>query len=155
MGQSAQTSPDCDTQEMLAALPSMAKNEWKQAEDALKSFFYPVCINADGYEVTLVLERVGPYKNMIMVYIGGQFQGKWIAEDCEERRRFMQKKVRSLLTPKQKADYKKLSKRMQKELAQRYHNMEYETYSPQWSSFGALKKHLTTNNQSIRLIKIG
>lgn len=133
----------------------MTKDEWKQVEEALKGFFSPAYINADGYEVTLILERVGPYKNMIMVYIGGQFKGEWLGSDCEERRRFMQKKVRSLLTPKQKADYKKLPKRLQKELSERYHNMNYETYSPQWSSFGSLKKHLIANNQNIALVKIG
>ena len=133
----------------------MTKDEWKQAEETLKSFYSPVYINADGYEVTLALERVGPYKNKVMVYIGGQFQGKWLADDCEERRRFMQKKVHSLLTPKEKAEYKKLSKRQQKELAEKYHNLEYESYSPQWSSFGALKKHFIASNQNITLIKIG
>ena len=133
----------------------MTKDDWKRAEEALKSFLYPVYINADGYEVTLVLERVGAYKNMIMVYIGGQFQGNWLADDCEERRRFMQKKVHSLLTPKQKAEYKKLSKRQQKELAEKHHNLQYDSFTPQWSSFGSLKKHLIANNQEIRLIKIG
>lgn len=133
----------------------MTKDEWKQVEEAVKSFFSPVYMIADGYEVTLILERVGPYKNMIMVYIGGQFKGEWLGNDCEERRRFMQKRVRSLLTPKQKADYKKLPKRLQKELSEKYHSMNYETYSPQWSSFGALKKHLIANNQNIALVKIG
>ena len=142
-------------QAVTPALASMTKEDWKKAEEALKSFYQPVSINADGYAVTLILERVGPYKNMIMVYISGQFKGKWIAEDCEERRRFMQKRVRSLLTVKQKADFKKLPKRMQKELVERYHSMNYEAYSPQWSSFGAMKKHLIANNQSLCLVKIG
>ena len=133
----------------------MTKDEWKQAEESLKSFYSPVRVKADDYDITLVLERVGPYKNMIMMYINGQFQGKWLADDCEERRRFMQKKVRSLLSQKQKADFKKLTKRQQKELNERYHNLNFETYSPQWSSFGALKKHLIANNQNLTLIKIG
>jgi hypothetical protein len=132
----------------------MTKEEWKQAEDALKRLFFPVYLKADGYDVALVLERVGAYKNMIMVYIDGKFQGKWLAEDCEERRRFCQKKVRSLLTAKQKADYKKLSQRQQKDLSKRYHNLEYEIYTPQWSSFGALKRHLISNNTNIELVKI-
>lgn len=133
----------------------MTKDDWKQVEEALKSFFSPAHLKADDYEITLVLVRVGPYKNKIMVYIGGQFQGKWLETDCEERRRFMQRKVRSLLSSKQKADFKKLTKRQQKELNERYHNLNFETYSPQWSSFGALKKHLMANNQNLALIKIG
>lgn len=132
----------------------MTKEEWKQAEEILESLYYPVNLKADGFDVTLILERVGTYKNMIMVYIGGQFKGKWMSEDCEERRRFFQKKVRSLLTAKQKAGLKKLSKKRQKEFAESYHT-NYEIYTPQWSSFGALKKHLIANNKSIELVKIG
>lgn len=133
----------------------MTKEEWKRAEDALKSVLSPVYLKVDEYDVALVLERVSVYKNMIMVYIGGQFQGKWLTEDCEERRRFFQKKVHSLLNAKQKAAFKKMSKKSQKEFAGKYHNFEYESYSPQWTSFGALKKHLIANNGNIELIKIG
>lgn len=133
----------------------MTKEEWKRTEDALKSFFSPVCLKVDGYNVTLILERVGIYKNMIMVYIDGKWQGKWLTEDCEERCRFCQKKTRSLLTAKEKMAIRKLSKKAQKELANEHHNFQYESYSPQWTSFGALKKHLISNNEKIKLIKIG
>lgn len=133
----------------------MTKEEWKQAEETLKSFFSPVRLKADGYDVALCLERVGVYQNRIMVYVNGKFRWEWLSEECEERRRFCQKKMRSLLTAKQKADFRKLSKKQQKELAERYHSWEYAAYSPQWSSFGALKKHLTANNQSIELVRIG
>lgn len=68
----------------------MTKEEWKRVEEALTHFFHPVDLKADGYDVTLILERVGAYQNKIMVYIGGEFRGQWMAEDCEERRRFLQ-----------------------------------------------------------------
>ncbi len=132
----------------------MTKEEWAQAEKALQGFYSSVRLKVDEYEVTLILERVSTYKNMIMVYIGGEFKGKWLAEDCEERRRFFSKKARSLLSAKQKADFKKLPKRTQKDLSARYNNLTYETYSPQWSSFSALKKHFISNNQQIELVKI-
>lgn len=133
----------------------MTKEDWKRTEDALKSFFSPVCLKVDGYNVTLILERVGTYKNMIMVYIDGKWQGKWLIEGGEERRRFCQKKTRSLLTAKEKMAIRKLSKKAQKELANEHHNFQYESYSPQWTSFSALKKHLISNNEKIELIKIG
>lgn len=133
----------------------MTKEEWKKVEGAATSFYSTVHLKADGYDIALVLQRVGPYKNMIMVYVGGEFRGKWLQEDCEERRRFTQKKTHSFLDAKQKAELKDLPKRMQKELAKEHHNFTYDSYSPQWSSFGALKKHLIANNQSIELVKIG
>ena len=132
----------------------MTKDEWKQVEEALKDFYSIVRLKADGYEVGLTLKRVSTYKNAIMIYVGGVFKGEWLTKDCEERRRFCQRSVRSLLTNKEKAAFKKLSKKSQKEQMERYHNFTFETYSPYWTSFGALKKHLIANNQNIELVKI-
>lgn len=133
----------------------MSKDEWKQAEEALQHFFSSVQIQADGYNLTLRLERVGVYKNMIMVYINGEVKGEWLVKDCEERRRFFHKKTQSLLSSKQMADLKKLPKKQQKELAERYNGLKYDSYSPQWPSFGSLKRHLIANNTDIKLVKIG
>lgn len=130
----------------------MIQEEWRQAEQALQQILNPVKLKVDGYEVTLILERVGIYQNRIMIYINGEFRGKWLAEDCEERRRFMQEHTYSALTRKQKAAFEKLSKRRQKELREKY-PMTYSSFTPQWSSFRALKKHLCTNNQSIELLE--
>ena len=130
----------------------MTKEEWKQAEEALTHFFRPVELKVDGYDITLILERVGVYQNKIMVYIGGEFRGQWMVEDCDERRRFLQEHRHSLLNHKEKAKFKKLPKRMQKELQEKY-PMQYSSFTPQWSSFRALKKHFCANNQSIELLK--
>ena len=133
----------------------MTKDEWRKAEEALQQFFTTVKINADGYELILRLERIGTYKNAVMVYINGEFRGEWLARDCEERKRFMHKKTRSLLSTKEMANYKKLTKRQQKELAERYNDLKYDSYSPQWPSFGSLKRHLIANKKDIQLIQIG
>lgn len=131
----------------------MTKEEWNQAEKALQHFFTPVLLKADGYDVTLMLERVGVYSNKIMVYIGGKFKGQWLTTDCEERRRFMQKRSKSLVSSyKMKSLCRGLSKQGKEELRQRN---KYETYSPQWSSFKSLKNHLLKHNQDIQLIQIG
>ena len=131
----------------------MTKEEWKRVEEALTHFFHPVNLKADGYDVTLILERVGAYQNKIMVYIGGEFRGQWMPEDCEERRRFLQERKHNILSGKQRAEFEKLPKRMQKELREKY-PMKYSSFTPQWSSFRALKKHFCENNQSIELVKV-
>ena len=76
----------------------MTKEEWKQAEEALTHFFHPVELKVDGYDITLILERVSVYQNKIMVYIGGEFRGQWMAEDCEVRRRFLQEQRHNILS---------------------------------------------------------
>lgn len=131
----------------------MTKEEWKQAEEALTHFFHPVELKVDGYDITLILERVSVYQNKIMVYISGEFRVQWMTEDCEERRRFLQEQKRSLLSGKQKAEFRKLPRRMQKELCEEY-PMQYSSFTPQWSSFRALKKHFCANNQNIELVKV-
>ncbi len=130
----------------------MTKEDWAKAQEALNSMYQIVRLNADGYEVALQLVRVSAYRNAIAIYIGNVFKGEWIMGDCEERRRFVQKKERSLLSPKEKAKFKKLPKKIQKELDI---DRKYEFYQTHWSSFGALKKHLIANNKDIALVSIG
>ena len=78
----------------------MTAEDWKRAEQAL-NLFHPIQLKADGYDITLVLEPVSVYQNRIMVYIGGEFRGKWMAEDCEERRLFLQEHRHSLINHKE------------------------------------------------------
>lgn len=40
------------------------------------------------------------FQNAIAVYINGSFKGKWLVEDCEERRRFFCCKKRTLVKEK-------------------------------------------------------
>lgn len=133
----------------------MKKEEWKQVEAAATAFYPTAYLKVDGYDVALTLVRVSTYKNEIAIYVGGVFRGEWLGKDCEERRRFCQRRERSLLSAKQKADFKKLPKKQQKDLLNRYHSLTYEWYEPYWSSFGTLKRHLLANNKSVELVKIG
>lgn len=131
----------------------MLKDEWSRAQEALKSLFSFVKLKIDGYEVTLSLVRVDTYKNAIAVYVNGVFKGEWLMKDCEERRRFLQRKERSLLSQKQKSSWSKLPKKLQRELNEKY-DRKYEYYSSHWTSFNALKKHFISNNKNIELISI-
>jgi len=126
----------------------MTKEEWKRCQEALKSLMNYVKLKIDGYEVTITLVRVGTYKNAIAVYVNGYLKGKWLAEDCEERRRFIQKREKALYS---QAEIKKMPKKLQKELSQK----KYEYYQTHWTSFGALKKHFVENNENIELVSIG
>lgn len=131
----------------------MTKDEWKQVEDALQYFYKNVELEIDGYTITLVLQRVSVYKNAIAIFINGVFKGEWLTGECEENIRFIPKKEKSLLSSKEKESWKKLPKKTQKELKEKY-DRKYATYYSHWSSFGALKRHLIANNEDIKLIKI-
>ena len=126
----------------------MTKDEWAKVETATKSFFSMAKLKIDDYDIALRLQRVSTYKNVIMVYVNDVFKGEWLANDCEERRRFMCKKERNLAT---KSKIKHLPKKEQKILIDKY---KYCVYSPYWTSFSSLKKHLIKENQSIELVEI-
>lgn len=129
----------------------MNNEEWKQAESALKSMYTTVRLRCDEYELSLRLERINTYKLAIVFYINGVFKGKWLMEDCEERRRFFNPVEKSVLTAKGKKAYAKLSKKEQQEWHEKFFYISYTAY---WTSFRKLKKHLTENNKSIELIEI-
>lgn len=131
----------------------MTKEDWNKVKEALESIFRIAKLRIDDYEVSIALRRYGVYKNVIAIYVNEKFEGKWLCEDCEERRRFCRKREKSLLSSKQKKNLSKLSKKTQKELL-----MDRKTtfiyYEPYWTSFNSLKKHLIDNNKCIELIEI-
>ncbi|BFH10861.1 hypothetical protein WJ0W_005967 [Paenibacillus melissococcoides] len=126
---------------------SMTIEDWKTVEKNLRHLHYPVELNCDGYPVTLVLERVTPFKNGIAVYIDGTVKGSWIIDDCEERRRFMRPITKQLFTRKQLESAKKVSKKYYRDAAAQ----KYTYHDHRWYSFGSLKRHLIKNNEVIEI----
>ncbi|MFW5435227.1 hypothetical protein [Paenibacillus apiarius] len=126
---------------------SMTTEDWKTVEKNLRHLHYPVELNCDGYPVTLVLERVTPFKNGIAVYIDGTVKSSWLIDDCEERRRFMRPITKSLFTKKQLESAKKISKKYYKEAVAQ----KYTCHDHRWYSFRSLKSHLIKNNEVIEI----
>ncbi|MDP4092580.1 MAG: hypothetical protein Q8920_04395 [Bacillota bacterium] len=127
----------------------MTNEDWKEVDKKLHSFYNTVKLKCDGYEVSLVLERLNQFKNAIVVYINGAIKGEWLYCECEESRRFFRKVTRSVLSPKEKKAISKISKKLQKELGL---NNEYSFYCTYWTSFSSLKKQLIKQNSSIEHI---
>lgn len=130
----------------------MTNEDWKKVDNALKSVFSPGAkLLIDGYEVTLILCQKSQFQNAIAVYINGGFKGKWLVEDCEERRRFFCCKKRTLVKEK---DFKACgirSKKVKKEFADRYAYNEYLSY---WTNFSKMKKHFIDNNTNIEILEV-
>ena len=84
----------------------------------------------------------------IVVYVDGEIRGKWITEDCEIRRKFFQKHKHSILTRKEQEKLKRERKAFREAVLS---NSVYYTYSPYWSSFRSLKRHLCQNCTDITL----
>ena len=127
----------------------MTTEEWSRVRKALTQLGNIVTMKIDGYKVQVQLERISTYRNAIAIYVDGTFKGKWLTEDCEERRRFIQMRKKSLWTPKKLKELGISKKEQKKWLAEKY-----VYYQPTWTSFGALRGHLIGNNENIELMKI-
>lgn len=133
----------------------MTKEEWKKVEENLQIISSIVKLDCDGYEVTLSLQQISQFKNGIVVYVNGVFKGKWLIDDCEERKRFLPCKTKTLVKEKDikamgSSDFRMTKKRV-KEFKDKY---SYYVYSNTWTSFREMKKHFEQNNQSIKIIDI-
>jgi len=128
----------------------VTQQEWKEVEEKLKSFYQIVELRCDNYKISLILERMDQFKNAIVVYVNGKIKGEWMTSECEESRRFFRKVTKSILSPKQKKLYNKMSKKLKNELGMK---LTYSYYVATWTSFRSLKKHLIEQNQSIELVR--
>ena len=89
-------------------------------------------------------------KLVIAFYVNGSCKGKWMQEDCEERRRFFRPVKKSAWNAKSRLAMQKMSKRMLKRM-----NVDpaetFTVHYPWWTSFKALRSHLVKHNTSIEL----
>ena len=126
----------------------MTTEEWKEVENELLVYGYPVKLKIDGYNIYLKSIR----ENMtlcIALLVDGKFEREWIQEDCDIRRRFMCQSKRCLVKQKEIEKVTRSKKRQQEIKA----NNMFISYSPYWSSFKRLKSHLIKNNTSIELVE--
>lgn len=132
----------------------MTKEEWKELEGKI-TIFNSQTLMIDGFEVFICLKG-GPLKYYYFLYINGEFKGSWIGEDCEIRRRFIQKKAKKLWSAKEVKGFTDIY-RSKKEKAQVVKRLKLDStidvYYSGWERFSSLKNHLIKNNKSIEWIK--
>lgn len=133
----------------------MTAEEWEKAEQNLNPLLGHVDFLIDGYNVSVAMIRTSQTKYSYMVYVDGVFEGKWLSEDCEIRRRFYYEGKRTLFTPKKKDEFiKKFGKREYNRFIKENPELCYVTfYSPYFGSFRTLKQHFIKNNTSITLVE--
>ena len=124
----------------------MTKEQWKAVEQ--KVLLYPytsVKIRADGHVLSVIMLQ-NKMRLLIVVYVDGKLDYNWLLEDCEIRRKFFQQRKRSLLTRKDRERLKREKKSIREEITAQ---ATYYSYSPYWTSFTALRRHLEQNCESI------
>jgi hypothetical protein len=130
---------------------AMTKEDWNKVECLFSVRYGIVKLNCDGYKITLSVETIGKLQLAIVVYVNGTLKGKWMSEDCEERRKFYQKTEKFMYGKKLRTDMRKLCKK--KEYIKDGWDQKQQRYNFYWKSFSSLKKHLIANNKEIQLIE--
>ena len=132
----------------------MDRSEWDRAKEQLQQG-WPcglITLVADGYEVTLRLQPVDMFKNGIVIFVNGQFKGRWLVEDCEERRRFLPQREKAVMDKKARAIWNRLPQREKERLVPLVNpERTYTEYATHWTSWGALVKHFEAHNTDIRI----
>ena len=118
---------------------------WEEVEFKLFELGKIVRLKADEYTIWLINQREGN-KLYTVVYVYGKFKFEWATTDCEIRRRFMCPSKKCIATKKELDKIR--SKKRRQEIKDKY---TYIAYSPFWSSFRRLKKHLVEHNTIIEM----
>lgn len=120
---------------------------WKDVEFQLFELDKIVRLRADDYTIWLVTQREGN-KLYTVVYVDGRFKLEWTTTNCEIRRRFMCPSKKCVAAKKELDKIRK--KKERQKVKDKY---TYIAYSPFWSSFKRLKKHLIENNNEIIVLE--
>lgn len=124
--------------------------DWKRIEEALSGIFGVETLICDGYELT-ICRRQDKNKLVLQLYVNGVMKGEWVANDCEERRRFFFPSVRRLYS---RAEIDKAGKGLGKRQLEKFRaemglDKTMTIYMPIWGSFTALRRHLIKHNKEI------
>lgn len=133
----------------------MQQEDWDALKAQMESPYGVMDLQCDQYKLTLQQQTSSKSKSWATtVYVDGVLKGGWCLADGdqpkhEEARRFLRKVTRALNSRKYVEAYRKaFGKRAADKLAAQ----TYVYFSPTWSSFNSLKKHLLANNTSIERI---
>ncbi len=134
----------------------MQQEDWEALKEQMASPYGSMRLKCDQFEVALQQAVDSKSRKWVTaVYVDGFFKGAWTGATKEgepvheEARRFLRKVSKACFTAKEVEEYRKaLGKRRANEVATK----RYVWFSPTWSSFNSLKKHLLANNTSIERI---
>lgn len=130
----------------------MTKQEWTKVQEWWATGHGSVEMKVDEHEISLF--NVINKKKMIVtvqLYVDGYIKGAYTDTKSEIGNRFYQRVKKPLYSAKRIKDNIKAFGKRSEMAKQRY----YEYNAPDWRSFAAFKKHLTSHNTELQLISCG
>lgn len=128
------------------------QTEWEHIEAALWPVLGCAELLIDGYRVTFARRQVSERETGIMFFIDGHFQGSWLSEDCEQRRRFCRERTRYVWRESVRREYRNKKARFTLITGSAL-NKKMTDFLPWWPTFKALKRHLLAHNRDIELVR--
>lgn len=135
---------------------TLDKAQWAQVLKALSCSWGSVKLLVDGLSVTLEVRQSGPLQYVVMPFVDGFNHGRWILEDCPERRLLCRPVKRLVYSHARiRKITQGLSQRIAAALLKRAGVDPAKThtgYLPYWSSPRALITHLKKHATSVQLV---
>ncbi|MGE4406068.1 hypothetical protein [Pseudomonas sp.] len=134
----------------------MTKEEWARVEKALSGTYGMARVKADEFVVTFHRRLVGKNRLAIVTYVDGYMKGEWIdAKDQHPEQRCLRPASRFMCRPKERAELKKLRKRVLKELGPAFDpDRKWHYFDPSWPSVTAIRRHYQKTFASIELQEV-
>ena len=128
----------------------MNKEQWTTLETELSSAWGRAALQVDGYKLDLVVRRWKPLQYCIVIFVNNQFNGEWLRDDCEIRRRFCYPRTVRLWSGESRKQLLKIPKRRRGTLDP---NATGTYYQNVWFSPKTLIRHLKKHNENIEMVK--
>lgn len=134
----------------------MTKEEWVLVEQALSGFYGMARIKADEFVVTFHRKLIRKNRLAIVTYVDGYIKGEWIDSKKEHpEQRCLRPASRFMCKPKERAELKKLSKRLRKELGPAFDpDRKWHYFDVSWPSVTAIRRHYQKTFKAIELQQV-
>ncbi len=136
-------------------MTKLSKEDFERIQRELSTPYGMVDLDCDGYKIAVRIQQVKSLSYAPMVYVNGVIKGEWYRGDCEEAKRFMCQRNRSVYTQKNKAG---ILKDFGKRGAKKYFpNLDdkHTYYVPYWRSVAAMLRHFCRTNESVSIVSLG
>ena len=127
-------------------MDNLTNEQWKEIERQVVVLGQTVALAIDGFKVKMMMTPIDRYRNGIALFVVGTLNGPKTLTTAEKHRRFWQPHRKSVLPTTPMPGYKKAAWKKYRD------EHSYTVYYPYWTSFRSMRRHLVTNNESIRLI---
>lgn len=140
--------------------PKLTTEQWKQIEQQLSGTFGSVELKADGYKLTLQVQRMKALRLCIVVFVDGVSKGSWYSGEAPEAKKFCRERRSWLYSLKERKNAaEKIKLRRLDPFLDRYYKGVAEKFVaiwvPYWNTPASLTRHLRKTCTDVEIVSLG